>query len=1090
MLPFSTVTEQSGFSKKEEMRIAFRLARSGETEQARVILARTLKEDPNDPQAWAVMSEVVETHQQAIDCLYRVLKFSGDLAVVRWATDQLELHKAALRGTGALDPNTLRNATNEPPTPPFGTPVLPFATERQPTPPPMSRPDFLHNTPTGIDDIFDTGVEEIIADQAEVAEPNSAEETESDDDKATSKKQSSFSFLKLEDDPITQTLESPFKQTPLPESDWLEWDDQTIVLDTRSPGKPAEPTQPLPTAEPDTGKLPTLEPATDSFPAPKAPRKLSDERVVKSFATGNQELIPGFETPVVTDAAQPNLSFDFDDEPQSKATTPSETKRRSGCLRAALVTTSIILLAVIVGGFFLMINGLVPTPAPIAALPFMTVAETILETEPTAETGETPEPAEANPTIEIVQPVDTLEPTPTVTPTAGPEQATTNLPLLEFEPELRASLSDVEENPAAINAISNTNTGRVALASRRGVYVFEEGGAPFIFNELGAEQVALSPVNEDLLVSNDGVDLVVWDAGTTEAIARLTAHNAPVTALQFSPNGDYLFSGSEDGTIIIWDAEDLSRNRIVQRFNPTGTPIELAGWGGDSERYFLISESPDADVSLLGVYEVVPETGDGGQPLTPNGLIRVVEVPLDITSIAISGTRPRGTQVSYGTVEGTIQVVNIDTGSVRTLFTEPNIAIDSGGSDDGNLPPEAVVDVDFSTTGLLAAAFGDGTIALWSGETFEPVGAVDPTVEPIDTIRWQPDGRTLLFTSEADVFGYSFQALQITPPTSLVSIGPGSLEPGLLFELEGPEDPLAAHYSPNNRFVSLGLPNNRIIQYSVAPDAETAGTSILQTQGPLLGSLEDVAFSPDGRLIAAALANGTIVVWSIEAGEVVTTLTGLGEAVTEVTFSNSGILIAAGAIDGDAAIWDIEPRAGLEAPDETLNPSILLEDGHRDVFSAIEWSPDDSLLATGSSDDSVTLWDTVGGTIIRKLRGHELGVGAVTFSSDGRRLASSVVATSDIFIWDMTTLEQIETLEGHLDIPVALSFRPGSATLLSAGSNGSGFLWQYQTSEYVVLSANGRRPPATDADFAPNGRGFIVTYEDGSATVYSLDVIE
>src|SRR5918911_921418 len=83
-------------------------------------------------------------------------------------------------------------------------------------------------------------------------------------------------------------------------------------------------------------------------------------------------------------------------------------------------------------------------------------------------------------------------------------------------------------------------------------------------------------------------------------------------------------------------------------------------------------------------------------------------------------------------------------------------------------------------------------------------------------------------------------------------------------------------------------------------------------------------------------------------------------------------------------------------------PELVVQTGHADRIRAVAYAPDGRLLASGSIDNTVRLWDTANGTELRALKGHTRPVLSLAFSRDGRVLASGS-ADETIRLWDATT---------------------------------------------------------------------------------------
>src|SRR5258708_1496566 len=110
-------------------------------------------------------------------------------------------------------------------------------------------------------------------------------------------------------------------------------------------------------------------------------------------------------------------------------------------------------------------------------------------------------------------------------------------------------------------------------------------------------------------------------------------------------------------------------------------------------------------------------------------------------------------------------------------------------------------------------------------------------------------------------------------------------------------------------------------------------------------SAMDLAFSPDGLLVATAEARSAARLWKVASCRPVRTLSGHKAAVHGVAFSPDGRLLATAAIDGTARLW--EAASGDRV--RTLS-------GHTGWVWAVAFSPDGRLLATAGDDRTVRLW--------------------------------------------------------------------------------------------------------------------------------------
>ena len=104
-------------------------------------------------------------------------------------------------------------------------------------------------------------------------------------------------------------------------------------------------------------------------------------------------------------------------------------------------------------------------------------------------------------------------------------------------------------------------------------------------------------------------------------------------------------------------------------------------------------------------------------------------------------------------------------------------------------------------------------------------------------------------------------------------------------------------------------------------------------------------------------------------------------------------------------------------------------------------SPDGSLLAAGSEDAAIRIWNLHSAAPPRVLRGHERNVWEVRFSPDGKSLASGSFDRS-ARVWDVTTGKPLRTLTGHQQAVVGLAFSPDGKLLVTCGDDSTIRFWR------------------------------------------------
>ncbi len=583
-------------------------------------------------------------------------------------------------------------------------------------------------------------------------------------------------------------------------------------------------------------------------------------------------------------------------------------------------------------------------------------------------------------------------------------------------------------------------------------------------------------------------DIRLMDSATGEIlVGPISNGDGSITSLAFSPNGKRLVTSSNlDEEILVWD--------IPAEIGNFGQ-VEPQTWGNDllSHRSTGSIFSADGDaIFASGVdHSVLVLDVDGRISIGKSYFGHDGE----ISSLARG---PDGRLLASGGKDGSIILWNLDgVGPLSMQFQEAALERIEWALESERWI--AVVGISHQIHLMDTADPGTGGRMLEGHEA------------QIAHLRFSPDekrmvsldlsGRLIIWdTTTGEILGTPIEN-QLTFESQICqfSIGIQTLQ-----------------ISPDSRYLASAGRSGGVFIYDLA-----TGQLLTELLTGREGNAMSLAFSADGSRLVSGGEDGKIIYWDIQSGQVLSETSPVNESgVNIIVSSPDGQRLFSGDLD-TFGIWDSSPdsysfgrRIGEPIPrclgwfgpdfrtyvafqsDFTiqfwdLESGTLIRDSGDDPessnFRSTAVSPDGHLLATGTPDGSVTIWDmTSGEALFSELAGHENPVEEMVFSPDGTALISIEIG-GQFILWDTATGQMVGDV---LNLPQgelrSIAFSPDSQTLAIGVASGEIHLWEVSTGRKIGIPL--ASPPMLSgyARFTWNG-SWLVSVSTTTVSLWSLD---
>jgi WD40 repeat protein len=295
--------------------------------------------------------------------------------------------------------------------------------------------------------------------------------------------------------------------------------------------------------------------------------------------------------------------------------------------------------------------------------------------------------------------------------------------------------------------------------------------------------------------------------------------------------------------------------------------------------------------------------------------------------------------------------------------------------------------------------------------------------------------------------------------------------------------------------------------YRIADTKEARGSLMiaLQYNHPNLvtflhghtNDVNSIIFSPEGKILASGSSDGTVILWDVtdlnSPSQIGMPLTSYEHDINSIAFSPDGKTLASGSnrsgsTTGTVILWDV---TDLNSPSQIGMPLT----GHEGWVNSITFSPDGKTLASGGGSGTVILWDVTdlnSPSQIGKITIDYYIINSITFSPDGKILASGS-SDGTIILWDVTDLNSPSQigmpLTGHEGWVNSITFSPDGKTLASGSGDGTVILWDVtdlNSPSQIDKQPLDHEDWVSSIAFSPNEKRLASGCSDGTIILWDL----
>jgi eukaryotic-like serine/threonine-protein kinase len=587
---------------------------------------------------------------------------------------------------------------------------------------------------------------------------------------------------------------------------------------------------------------------------------------------------------------------------------------------------------------------------------------------------------------------------------------------------------------------------------------------------------ALFSADGRFLAINDGAKATVTllDTKTWMTARVFQGLDSQIACFAFSPDGKLLAAAGVDKTIKVWNAADARELATLKghagdfvldlAFSPDGKLLASAGARHNQIQGGVMADEVRIwDIAQTKMVRAIPDAGHS-VAFNPDGTRMAVCTERTAPIMGKTGVMGRALQVLDAKTGSVVWTIPIDVGSETELHYSPDgklLASSNGRTGEVRIRDaangkllqtlrghkDAVTCLAFSADGKrLATGGSDTAVKIWSLTDGRELAVYHGHTDHVTTVAFASDGKTL---ASADGRG----SVRIWDATS---------EPGTRILPTAELGPVVSVLSHDGKQLAMLRPQSFAVHLAVVESETGRLLHSLRTFSAFHGfdAAIKVCFTPDGRSLASTDGKNLVQLWDLTTGGEQASLKGHSHRVTALAFSPDGQTLATADEGKSVKLWDVANGREQQTLHSEFSPLALVYSpdggrltvtGHAEARTEKVSENIEPVILRGKG----AVWDLASARVLFPLPDHGVQTVAVSFSPDGKRLATaSWDGTARII--DASDGKELHHLGGHIGYVLGVAFSPDGRRLATCGNDETIKLWDVATGQEVLELGDGK----------------------------------